>query len=270
MKIQAISDTHGSDFFHLIGDSDILLIAGDISPARESHDYYPQKRWFHEIFVKQLSRLTEKVGHVVFIGGNHDTYLSDCNISANNSEIRSALPKNVHYLCDDLVDINGLRIFGSPWCNAPTWARIGPPVWNFAGKDETLQEVYAKIPHDIDILISHGPAHGFCDVILDPALNGRNLEKFGAGAERLGSKALTASFVRGLSPKYVISGHIHSANHNFEVYKSKIDGTAIKFACVSILDEQYTFNPAYRPLIINIDNEQEKNNVEDGSKPENS
>lgn len=249
MKIVAISDTHGSDFVEVVPSGDLLLIAGDISPVRLDHSFYAQQQWFNDTFVNQLEQLCTKFKHIVFIGGNHDTYLSECNISRNNDVIRNVLPNNVYYLCDNMITINGVKIWGSPWCNIPKWARFGPPVWNFAANEEQLTNIYSKIPNDIDILLTHGPAFGFNDEILD------SIHFFNENDNNthLGSKSLIERIVNGINAKYVISGHIHSAKREYSVYKKQLEEKGIKFSCVSILDESYKFNKNNKPLIFDID-----------------
>lgn len=259
IKIVAISDTHGMNFAPKIPECDILLIAGDISPNWLSHSYYTQKMWFETDFIEQLKQLTNIAKHIVFIGGNHDTYLSEVNNKNENHIIRGQLPPNIYYLCDDLVEIMGLRIYGSPWCNIPTWGVKGPPVWNFALNDKELAKKYSKIPKDIDILLTHGPAFGFCDVILDNGVNEQNLKIWNTRPDHLGSKALFEIIKSNkTTPKYVISGHIHSAERNFVVHKNTIDDFGTKFACVSILNEEYKFSDLQSPLIIIIKDEIEE------------
>lgn len=250
MKIVAISDTHGSDFVDKIPSCDILLIAGDISPVRLDHTFYAQQQWFHGTFIPQLKELKSVAKNIAFIGGNHDTYLSEINITDGHSNrINSYLPESVHYLCDDLIEINGIKIYGVPWCNLPKWARSGPPVWNFAADEKRLEQIYSAIPDDIDILLTHGPAYGYCDVILDKGVVESNRAIWNTGPEKLGSKSLIQRIIKGVNAKYVISGHIHSANHRYEVYKKHIDVPGTRFACASILNESYEFDDT-KPLII--------------------
>ena len=261
MKIVAVADTHGSDFVDKIPECDLLLIAGDISPMHLVHDFYHQRAWFQSDFISQLIKLKDKVGNIVFIGGNHDTYLSECNISGNNDSIKKILPDNVHYLCDELINIKGISIYGSPWCNLPFWGAKGPPVWNFALSDAELAEKYSKIPKDIDILLTHGPSFGFCDVILEDAVNDLNMKKWNAPPDHLGSKSLYEAIkLNKIAPKYVISGHIHSAayDRDFAAYKPSLDDPSVKFACASILNEDYKFSDLQPPLIIIIKDESEK------------
>lgn len=251
MKIVAIGDIHGVDFADAVPFCDILLIAGDISPFKGDHGFYYQRGWFQDDFVvHHLPAYLEKAKHVVFVAGNHDTYLGESNISGNNGAVKKLLPKNVYYLCDELVEIKGVKIWGSPWVIAPKWAHIGPPVWNFAAGENQLKEIYSHIPNDIDIVLSHGPAFGFCDVIQDDIINAYNKEMWNSNPDRLGSQSFRQRLVNGVKAKFVISGHIHSADHNYQVLKESIDLPGIKFACASVLNEQYEPGD-YKPLVIN-------------------
>ncbi len=263
MKIVAVADTHGMDFVSKIPECDILLIAGDISPVRLSHDYVVQKMWFETTFIDQLKKLREVAKHIVFIGGNHDTYLSEQNIRKENHVIQNKLPPEVFYLCDGFVVLNGIKIYGSPWCNLPSWGTKGPPVWNFACSDASLREIYSKIPKDIDILLTHGPSFGFCDVIQDDTVNDQNMKMWNTFPDHLGSKALYECMKLGdIHPKYVISGHIHSAERDFPVFKTALDEAGIKLACASILNEDYKFSDLQPPLIIIIKDEDKENKKE--------
>lgn len=252
MKIIAIADTHGTDFISKIENCDVLLIGGDISPSKLDHTYYSQEIWFKNTFLQQLSELKKVADKIIFIGGNHDTYLSENNKFDTNYKIKNILPENVYYLCDETIKINGIKIYGSPWCNMPIWAESGPPVWNFSKKDAQLTTIYDDIPNDIDILLTHGPAFGFSDIIEDPDLIKYNLLNHKMPQENLGSKSLTEKILKDLNPQYVISGHIHSARRTFQIYKKNQTDKGIAFACASILDEKYKFNPLNQPIAINI------------------
>jgi len=247
LKIQAIADTHGSYFIEQLEPCDLLLMAGDISPVRCDHSYQNQKQWFEDTFVPQLKEIQERgiAKYIVFIAGNHDHYLGEVNISDGNSRrINSLLPENVHYLCDELIEIEGLKVYGTPWCVLPKWARAGGAVWNFASGEDCLRDIYTQIPNGIDILVTHGPSHGLCDAILDfGVVHGPPFPK----PEPLGSVALKLA-LEGLKekPLYVFSGHIHSAERNPE----KKDG--VGYSCVSILNEKYSFCDDQKPFVFDL------------------
>lgn len=260
-KIVAISDTHGVDFMSLVPTCDILLLCGDISPANKAHDVATQRWWYRNKFLPQLIELKNKCGKIVFIAGNHDVFLFDCyKRGLNESEIRKNLPEGVFYLCNDSVIIDGIKIFGSPWVNAPFWADVGGAVWNFASKNnEFLEKVFADIPSDVDIIMSHGPAYGYCDQILDQGVVEFAALKYkdSAKSENLGSMALINRIkeISSSSDKNIsfCSGHIHSANHAPVIYKSDIGGGSVSFICVSILNEEYKLGD-YHPTVINLPN----------------
>lgn len=240
MKIYCISDTHGQKFDHLIPECDILVHAGDICPNTD-HSFYYQQNWVHNTFLPSLQNIKAK--HIVFIAGNHDFYFQEIMKAPNKEQIfKQNLPNNIHYLRDSGCEINGVKFWGTPWViNLPFWAfsKSESNDENYSHRDESefLSEVYGKIPKDVDFLISHGPAYGFCDQILEHNMT-----------NHLGSKSLLNAIMFS-QPKYVISGHIHSANHNGEVIVHP--GKQTNLFCTSVLDEKYKLGK-YQPKMIEI------------------
>jgi Icc-related predicted phosphoesterase len=228
MKIVAISDTHGNVFQDKIPECDLLIHAGDISPARD-HNYHFQKQWFTDVFVPSLSLCPAK--HIIFVGGNHDFYLHELYKNNDEKSFRDILPENVTYLRDSTVNINGLKIHGIPWVtNLRNWA------FNLKNEDEEFDR-YQYIPSGLDILVSHAPANSYCDTILEYN-----------ETENLGSKTLKFQ-IHNKKPKLVLTGHIHSANHNIE--KIMVENVDINFRCVSIVDESYSIH--YKPFVFEYD-----------------
>lgn len=247
-KIQAIADTHGRPIADEIEECDILIIAGDISPVWMDHSFHAQRGWFETNFISDLKECKAKANHIVFVGGNHDTYLAEMAVSGSK-QVNILLPDDVHYLCDESIEIEGIKIYGTPWCVLPKWADEGPPVWNFARSDEALEAIYSTIPNGIDILVTHGPAYRFCDAILEP----RGYRYSNTEPEPLGSKSLLEAISKlDQKPKFVLSGHIHSAQREFEVYQPQVPGDKVKFSCCSILNEEYKFCDSQSALIINL------------------
>jgi Icc-related predicted phosphoesterase len=203
-KITFISDTHNKHK-HLtskgmgdtLGDGDILIHAGDISSVGYNHEVEAFLKWFSETPFE----------HKVFIAGNHDFYFE------KNTDIEEKFKKlNVHYLFDNGIEIDGIKMYGSPWQpEFYNWA------FNLPKNGKGLQEKWDLIPNDLDILITHGPAFG----IMDYAPMGGHV-----GCELLLNKILE------VRPKIHVCGHIH------EGYGQKtIDG--IEFLNASVLDGQY-------------------------------
>jgi len=190
----AISDTHGRHRKLKLNGGDMLIHAGDIE-APSFHGLVDFILWFRDQDYK----------HKIFIAGNHDFFLQDSpdivkKFSENNDII---------YLQDEVVEIEGIQIWGSPWslpfCD-----------WAFMKPQEELDEIYKEIPEDIDILITHSPPHGTKRGIV------KRPEGFDVG-------------VKGLPHvPYTICGHIHEGyGSTHDVYLE----TCV-FNC-SVLDEKY-------------------------------
>lgn len=136
------------------------------------------------------------------------------------------LPANVHYLFDNYVVLEGMKIYGTPWVvGGETYSSSDSGAdtdtdtsstrhfrWAYSLTEEELVAKFAQIPDDTDILITHMPPFGIGD-------GRRNYEKdyFDEqehqvlGYDHEGSTSLTARLV-GLSlhPLLHCYGHIHS------------------------------------------------------------
>ena len=228
MKIAATSDTHGLAFWEHIPECDVCILGGDISPTMD-HSVSFQRQWLYGTFLPDLKKIPAK--NIVFIAGNHDFYLYDLYKRYDEGELRSVLPPNIHYLRDSWVVIDGVKIYGTPWVvNLKKWA------FNLKSRTDEMF-TYDRIPNDVDILVSHAPAFKFCDTILE-------YNEF----EPLGSMGLIQA-IREKNPKVVLSGHIHSGNHEPE-------GTwRTEFRCVSLLNEKYKIS--YTPYVFEYPKKEE-------------
>lgn len=176
MKFVAISDTHGKHQAVNLPDGDCLIHAGDISPKGSEKRVLDFLQWFSERPHK----------HKIFIAGNHD-FLFD---GISDSELNKIIPENVIYLNENSVEIEGIKIFGSP---------ISPWFFDWAfnrHRGADINKHWKIIPDDTNIIITHGPVWGILDLTL------RN-EK--VGCEDLRNR------VSEINPKYHICGHIHEA-----------------------------------------------------------
>lgn len=175
LKIVAISDTHTKHHRLEIPPGDLLIHAGDFTNRGSLKDV--------EVFNEFLGTLPHR--YKIVIAGNHDFCFE-----RQPSEAR-ALLTNCIYLEDEGVEIEGVRIYGSPW---------QPEFHNWAfnlKRGEALAQKWALIPEDTDILITHGPPYGYLDKVF---LGGRQV-----GCEDLLQR------VKEIKPKYHIFGHIHEA-----------------------------------------------------------
>lgn len=238
IKIVSTSDIHGELDFN-IPSGDILTISGDICPCRGSCNPTVQMFWINNKFLPWCSKLIndEIVNHIIWVCGNHD-FCGRKFVNSPGSNFHLALPSNVHYLEDSMVEIEGVKIYGTPW--TPTFGN-----WSYMAAEPVLDNIYAKIPEGLDILLSHGPAKGWNDVILQSYPDGSRC------TDNLGSDALRRHVLR-TKCAWLLHGHIHSGNHNITKVLTDCEDLTkhINVVNVSLLDEQYEI--AYTPHTFSI------------------
>lgn len=213
MKITFISDTHGKHahytskaYGNLLGSGDVLIHAGDVSNMGKSHEIYDFLNWLSDV----------DYTHKVFIAGNHDWGFEIMTEIDNSFK-----EKNIHYLFDSMVEIDGLKIYGSPWQPVfYNWA------FNLPRMGSELQEKWDLIPEGLDILVTHGPGWGMLDI----PPNGLNV-----GCELLQKRVVK------VSPKIHVFGHIH-----YSYGQKYFNGT--EYINAALLDERY--NPTNKPIMI--------------------
>jgi Icc-related predicted phosphoesterase len=198
LKFVTISDTHGQHSRLTLPEGDVLIHAGDVSRMGKEGQVLDFIQWFGQ----------QPFEHKIFIAGNHDFYFE----KMPDDVIGKIIPKNVVYLNDSSVTINGIKIWGSP---------ISPWFYDWAfnryrGAD--IRRHWDLIEPDTDILVTHGPVYN----ILDRTTRG----------EHVGCEDLLHT-VNTIKPKVHICGHIHEAYGRREV-----GGTT--FINASVLDENYT------------------------------
>jgi predicted phosphodiesterase len=223
-KILCISDTHGKHSqipLEWLEDADIIIHAGDISNVGGLTEI--------EYFCEWFSSLSQ-YKHKIFIAGNHDFGFETKPIEA--TQIVRKYP-NITYLEDTMVEVEGLKIYGTPW--QPEFFD-----WAFNVKrGSDLAKKWSEVPSNLDILITHGPAYGMVDWVEPRKNNGR---KFIDGGN-VGCEDLLDAVTTRIKPKYLISGHIHCAYG--EMVRDNIN-----FINASTLNEQYMVtNP---PIIFEI------------------
>ena len=212
MKICIISDTHGKHK-HLgkLPDADMIIHCGDMSSVGREHEIRDFMKWY-----AGLSQFKYKL----IIAGNHDWFFE----LKPRDFVNSIIPKNIMYLQDKGIEIEGLNFYGSP---------VTPPFcnWAFNRTEDKLQLHWLAIPEKTDILITHGPPKGIFDHV-------------DRDNSHVGSPSLYNQIVERIKPQVNCFGHIHSG-HGVKT----IDG--IKFINASVLDEEYMV--VYDPIVIEIE-----------------
>lgn len=208
MRVVCISDTHGMHrrMDHMIPDGDLLLHAGDVTKNGKIEDLAAVEAFFRE----------QPHAHKVFTPGNHDWIFQDEPLKACEM-VPSAI-----CLIDQGIEIEGLKIWGSPWQpEFHNWAFNLPP-------GEALAEKWRLIPSNTDILLTHTPPAD----ILDRCKNG----------EHKGCRDLAAR-LREISPLLNVFGHIH------EAYGQETHGNT-KFVNASICNLGY--RPVNPPIVVDL------------------
>jgi Icc-related predicted phosphoesterase len=221
IKVTLMSDTHTKERNVLVNGGDLILHSGDVmNSGYEWEDLYDFLTWFSELPYKMK----------VFTPGNHDRYIQDNPVDAWKM-INEFHDKGVRCLIDDFVEFEGLKIYGSPWQpEFYNWA------FNLPRNGWEIEQKWKDIPDDTDILLTHGPAWG----ILDTVVNRRD---FNLGCEMLAKRLET------LHPLIHNCGHIHTGY-------GYVEKNGTHFFNSSILDERYRHNQKPFDITINLENKQ--------------
>ena len=220
MKIGVTSDLHG--YLPEVEECDLLLICGDIMPLSIQFQDKESMEWIQGPFKEWCLNCGAK--HVIFTAGNHDFSLY-----WHRKELKcNFLDEEISYLNGTILHINGLTIYGTPWCH-----EFGN--WAFMRDDQELDEKYSNIPQGVDILITHDAPFGYHDVIIEDVVykNGGNI----------GCLPLVKA-IEEKQPKYHFSGHLHGTSHEEELIG------ITKSYSVSLVDEAYDI--AYPILYLDI------------------
>ena len=210
MKVTFLSDTHKRHRELELPGGNILVYAGDCMGAGF---YKNELTSFIDWFAEQ------NYTHKVCIAGNHDRWCE-----GRDSETKEMFgEKGIIYLKDELVEIEGLKIYGTPYqpyfCN---WA------FNIK-KFETLKDIFKMIPEGLDILITHCPPFGILDKSHLPRLY------YGyTGEESLGSvelKEVLEELI--IKPKICVFGHIHGDGGKI------VEKDGVKYINASVCNEDY-------------------------------
>jgi len=207
LRLVCLSDTHLPPQALQVPEGDVLIVAGDVCLRGRNYEL--------QLFDRFLGRLPHR--HKLLVAGNHDWVLADV-----GRETAQALIQNAIYLEDSGVEIEGVKFWGSPW---------QPEFYDWAfnlPRGQQLAQVWAQVPEDTDVLITHTPPYGILDQI--------------PGGEHVGCEELLKALSR-VRPRVHVFGHIHES---YGVLKQ--DGTTFINAC--ICDERY--QPVHAPIVIDV------------------
>ena len=267
IRIVAVSDTHKLHrrLQQMPGEwlppADIFVHAGDFSEVGLPDDINDFADWLH--------RGLPQYRHKVVIAGNHDLSLEKHTYVATNwrrfshprafdsDALIQTLRGSCTFLQHEAKVIEGYRFFGTPY--QPEFCD-----WAFnLNRQEECHNMWATMPTDTDILVSHGPPLGHGDMCSGGALAGCAdlLDWIMAvrkgltcdGAARAGSSAhagpddwlIRPGPTPGPGVRLHLFGHIH------EGYGVTTDGAAV-FGNASTLDGRYDPDNMNPPLVFDL------------------
>jgi predicted phosphohydrolase len=140
LRVVLLSDTHELHREVEVPDGDILIHAGDFTMFSKSMSAIADfNTWLGELPHRQK----------VLIFGNHEFF-------AEADPSKRSMLTNAVVLINEGTEIEGLRIWGSP---------VTPLYGGAFGLSsaEDRRQLYAQIPEDTDILVTHGPPFGILD-----------------------------------------------------------------------------------------------------------
>ena len=215
MIIDCVSDLHG--FVPPMDKGDLLIVAGDLT-ARD-------REVEHLAMWSYLSKMNYR--QVVVIAGNHDNYLQT---AEGQTLIRTYSP-NLKYLCDEGIEFEGFKIWGSPWTR--TFKGMNPHCKAFTyDTEKELSEKWMLIPQDTNILITHSPSFGNYDWVKNPD---------GTIGPSVGSTLLWMWMLTMIPHlKLHVTGHIH------EAYGNSVHHNGIHLVNASHVNERY--QPVNKPI----------------------
>jgi predicted phosphohydrolase len=175
-RIVAMSDTHMLHRMLTVPDGDIVVHSGDWTSEGHLGEYDDFFAWF--------SALPHV--HKILVAGNHESVMEEF-----GKLMRRRIPKNVTYLQDEAAVVAGMKFWGSPRTPGYRWMAFTHRAI------EHPESVWAMIPEDIDVLVTHGPPYGILD---------RN-----SSGQHIGDRELLKR-VHIVRPRLHLFGHVHDDN----------------------------------------------------------
>lgn len=218
MNLTFLSDTHNKHNLiptdYLLG-GDVIIHSGDVSSRGTESEIDAFLNWYSKL----------PYTHKILIAGNHDFFFEAA--SKHIIDAKMAKYPEITYLNDSGVEIEGIKIFGSP---------VQPYFhgWAFNRIGEAINEHWDKIPLDTNILVTHGGPLGI-------GYNNVTLEGQDVGCPYLAIKITELSDL-----KIFCQGHIHEGYGSYQIDNGPL------FLNASVLNRRYEMQN--RPITLEYGN----------------
>ena len=240
LRLVLISDTHLIHRNLEMPAGDILIHAGDFSNRGKEEEIREFDTWLGELDYK----------YKVVVPGNHDTgtdreaLLRDREQRGKEGEtLEQTALKNATVLCNRIMEVEGLKVFGFPYSLNP-WSQHEHMRWwahqvDGEAEMETMLEVFNDKSGDdggVDIFVTHSPPHGVGDT--------------GSKGMACGSQALRSLLQRKNpeQPSLWVFGHIHECGR--QAYRIRGKKTVMVNASLAE-SEHLVVNGVHHPVGIN-------------------
>lgn len=216
MNITFISDTHNQHNLipmDYLSGGDIIIHSGDMTSRGHEYEVTAFLNWYSQL----------PYTHKILIAGNHDFFFE----RPDKKMVTKLLSKypNITYLNDSGVEIEGIKIWGSP-----VQPYFGGWAFNRIGED--IKKHWDLIPKDTNIIVTHGPIFGYLDITLE--------------GDRTGCEYIREMLPTFTDLKIHVCGHIHESYG----YHEFVDGTL--FLNASVLNRRYVMQN--RPIFLEYGN----------------
>ena len=173
MRIVAVADTHLYHRELRVPDGDVFVHAGDLCQSGHIRELAIALDWIAELPHREK----------IVVAGNHDWAFA-----RDKAAALRLLGPSVSYLEDEALELGGVRFWGSPW--QPEFC-----AWAFnLPRGPTLADKWARMPDDVDVLVTHGPPKGIGDR---------------TGTDRREGCADLLARIEVVGPRLHLFGHIH-------------------------------------------------------------
>ena len=209
-SICIISDTHGKHKYLKLPEANIIIHCGDMTTRGQEHEIINFFKWYGSL---------DQYKYKFLIAGNHDWLFE-----RNKLLALSLVPKNIIYLEDNEITIEGIKFYATPVQKIFN-------NWAFNRPDYTLLKHWQNIPDDTDVLITHSPPYMIGDYVP------RN-------KTHEGSPTLYEEITKRIKSKIHCFGHIHMGHGVYVIGETT-------FINASNLNDNYEC--VFDPIVIEID-----------------
>lgn len=227
-KICFISDSHSKHNKLIIPECDILVHAGDWTSLGEIHEVRNFGKWLDK----------QPAGEIVLVPGNHERIWERC-LPESKEWLLNECPW-ANLLMESSIELNGLHFWGSGYTPAFGFQ------WAFnAGRTPVeaahlfkpfIGDIWAQIPNNVNILVTHGMPYGILDDAMDFHLG---------KITSVGDRELLKRCQELKNLKVVVGGHLHAQGG-----KSLIrDG--VTYINAAVLNDNYQYE-GRAPIIVEI------------------